>query len=224
MQRTRLGGGSMIAGAVMGVVVMVFHPTGHDVMRDPFQGVIAFVVHALALFSVPIAFYGGFALTRRLSPPGALAELALVFYATAGVATMMAATASGFLVPGLLADAMSHGEGRGIAGALLHYNFDFNQAFAKILVAASSVAIGLWSIEIARTRLISRGTGIYGCIIAVVALVVLLSGHLRLDVHGFGAVVLAQAIWLVLVGIELLREAPRAPRPREEDNTAGDHR
>jgi hypothetical protein len=65
------------------------------------------------------------------------------------------------------------------------------------------VAIGLWSVEILRTRRLRRGTGILGCVVAALTLVVLLSGRLRLDVHGFGAVVLAQAVWLVTVGMEL---------------------
>lgn len=48
-----------------------------------------------------------------------------------------------------------------------------------------------------------RGSGVFGCVVAGLALLALLSGHLRLDVHGFGAVVLAQAAWLVLIGLEL---------------------
>ena len=32
-------------------------------------------------------------------------------------------------------------------------------------------------------------------------------------VHGFGAVVLAQAVWLILVGAELRRDAPVPARP-----------
>jgi hypothetical protein len=37
----------------------------------------------------------------------------------------------------------------------------------------------------------------------VVTLMALFSDHLTLDVHGFGAVVLLQAIWLIMVGSEL---------------------
>jgi hypothetical protein len=35
--------------------------------------------------------------------------------------------------------------------------------------------------------------------------IALLSGHLRLNVHGFGLVVLGQAIWFVTVGVLLCR-------------------
>ena len=207
MRREALGGTALIAGAVMGLVTMALHPTGGDVMRDARgQGALALAVHALALTAVPIAAYGAVALTRRLAPGGGLAELALAFYAVSAVATLMAATASGLLAPGLIARlATLDGDARVVAGEVLHYNGSVNQAFARVLVGASSIAIGLWSAEILRTGRLHRGTGVFGCVVALLTLVVLLSGHLRLDVHGFGAVVLAQSVWLVAVGMELRR-------------------
>ena len=88
MQGNKLGGAAMIAGAIMQLITMAFHPTGHDVMRDTAgQGAVTLAVHALALTAVPIAFYGGLVLTRRLSQRGQLAVLALVFYGTSAVAT-----------------------------------------------------------------------------------------------------------------------------------------
>ena len=39
--------------------------------------------------------------------------------------------------------------------------------------------------------------------IAALTLLALFSRRLRLDVHGFGAVVLAHAVWLIMVGGEL---------------------
>jgi len=37
---------------------------------------------------------------------------------------------------------------------------------------------------------------------------VLASGHLRLDVHGFGLVVVAQAVWFITTGIEVAQARP----------------
>jgi hypothetical protein len=202
MRRETLGGWSMIAGAVMGLTTMALHPTGGG------HAALALAVHALAITSAPIAFYGGWVLTRRLSPGGALSELALAFYGLSAVATLLAATASGFLASDLIARvAASQGEERAAAAAVLHYNGAVNQAFARIVVGASSVAIGLWSMEIVRARRMRRAAGILGCAVAVPTLLALFSGHLTLDAHGFGAVVLGQAIWLILVGAELRRTA-----------------
>jgi hypothetical protein len=199
MRRERLGGWAMIAGAVMGLVTMAFHPTGGG------EPALALAVHALALAATPLALYGGWVLTRRLSAGGPLAELALAFYGLSAAATLLATTASGFLGSDLIAQAAAlEGEARAAADAVMRYNWALNQAFTKVLVAASSVAIGLWSVEILRTRLMRRATGIVGCVVAVLTLLALFSGHLRLDVHGFGAVVLAQAVWLILAGAELM--------------------
>lgn len=209
MRRETLGGWAMIAGAVMGLVTMGFHPTGGG------HAALALAVHALAVTAAPIAFYGGWVLTRRLSAAGALSELALAFYGLSAVATLLATAASGFLASELIAQvAASQGEARAAAAAVLHYNGASNQAFARVLVAASSVAIGLWSMEIVRTGLMRRAAGILGCVIAPLTLLALFSGHLTLDVHGFGAVVLLQAVWLVLVGSELRRAGPAPTEPR----------
>lgn len=199
----------MIAGAVMGLVTMAFHPTGGE------QPMLALAVHALGLFAVPVAFYGGWVLTRRLSAGGPLSELALAFYGASAVAALLAATASGLLAPDLLARVAGlDGEARAAASGMLRYNYALNQAFAKLLVAASSAAIGLWSVEIVRTESMRRAAGILGCVVAALALLALFSGHLTLDVHGFGAVVLAHSIWLILIGAELRRTTPAATAPR----------
>lgn len=216
-RRDALGGAAMIAGALMALVTMALHPTARDVAADVRgQGALALAVHAVAIAAVPVALYGAVALTRRLTAAGGLlAELALAFQAMAAVASLVAATASGLLAPALfaqLADASgAQGAERAVAAAVLHYNGDVNRAFARVLVAASSVAIGLWSVEIVRTRALRRGAGALGIVVAAATLLALVAGRLRLDVHGFGAVVLGQGIWLVMVGTELRRARTTTP-------------
>lgn len=207
ISREKLGGTALVAAVIMGLTTMALHPTGHDIQRDPvFQVALNIAVHALAILAAPISLYGGFVLSRRLSAASPLAELALVFYGVSAVATLMAATASGLLAPGLIA-ALRSSDPEASVGALavLRYNASLNQAFAKIIVGMSSLAIGLWSLVIVKFRVMGRRTGIYGCVVAVISLLALLSGQLRLDIHGFGAIVLAHGIWLVVMGMELRR-------------------
>jgi len=210
MQREKLGGGSLIAAAVLGLITMAFHPTGRSIAADPgLQGALNVAVHSLAIATTPLGLYGAFALTRRLSAQGELSELAFAFYAVAAVATLMAASASGLIGPAITETGSGNlAEMQLTSDALRHYTYTVNQAFAKILVGASSVAIGLWSADIVRTRLLRPRTGIYGIVAAVIILIVLLSGRLRFDVHGFGAVVLIQALWMIMVGAELRRAHP----------------
>ena len=88
---------------------------------------------------------------------------------------------------------------------LLDYNYRLNQAFARIYVVASSTAIVLWSAAIVRTRTLASGAGVYGLVMGSVAALAVVSGHVRLDVHGFGLIVLGQALWFIVVGALLLR-------------------
>ena len=195
MTRERLGGWCLIAAAVMSLVTMAFHPS------DATRPALGIAVHVLALFGVPLNLFGAWAVTRRLVQHGAVAELALAFQAMAAVAALGAATASGLIAPELVSAAPD-------ADTMARFNYELNQAFAKVLVAASSVAIGIWSLQILRTRTFPRGIGVFGCVASVVALLTLFSGYLSMDVHGFGAVVLGQGVWLILIGLQMLQSAP----------------
>ena len=200
MTRERLGGGCLIAAPLMSLVTMAFHPS------DATQPALGLAVHALALFGVPLNLFGAWAVTRRLAVHGAVAELAFAFHALSAGAALAAATASGLIAPELAGASAAAGDA-GIAGAVAHFNYEVNQAFAKVLVAASSVAIGLWSVQIVSTRTFGRGIGIFGCVLSVATLFALFAG-LPMNVHGFGAVVLGQAVWLILIGLRLLRSSP----------------
>ena len=55
-----------------------------------------------------------------------------------------------------------------------------------------------------------RGAAIAGLVLAGAILLAFFAGHLGLDVHGFGIMTLAQSIWLVWIGVAMLREAGEA--------------
>jgi hypothetical protein len=71
---------------------------------------------------------------------------------------------------------------------------------------ASSVAIVLWSAAILNSTVFARALGIYGCILGPLTIMAVLSGHIRLNVHGFGLVVLGQAIWFITAVIQLWQQ------------------
>ena len=88
---------------------------------------------------------------------------------------------------------------------MFHHNGLLNQAFARVLVVASSISILLWSATIARSRALALGMGVYGLFLGPATVLAVVSGHLSLDVHGFGLVVLGQAVWFIGVGVLLCR-------------------
>jgi len=191
------------------IITMALHPTSQDVTGSANAGhmmQLNVAVHSLALICMPILFLGALGLTRRLATPNRLALSALVMFGFADVAVMIAAAASGLTAPGLFHH-MAASPGTADAWrAALALNGHINQAFATIFVVASSAAIVLWSAAILRSGGFSRPLGMYGCIIGPLTVIAVLSGHIRLNVHGFGLVVLVQAIWFISAGVLLWKD------------------
>jgi hypothetical protein len=209
MTDNRMSGLALILGSVGSIITMGLHPTGHDLQAPgqltPVMHMIV-AVHALALICLPIMFLGAWGLSRSLAAPNRLAMMALVFYGFASVAIMNAAAISGFLSP-YIAQQMDKPDQamHDMWHAIFHYNGQLNQAFAMVFVVAVSVAILLWSIAIVKSKKFATSLGIYGCALAPVTIVAVVSGHVTLGVHGFGMIVLCEAIWYLFVGATLMR-------------------
>lgn len=212
MKGDSIYGGALIAGALTGVVTMVLHPTGSQLLADVQRlAPVGVAVHALAIAGLPVSFFGTIGLTRRLAPDGEAAIAALVAYGMAAFAVLIAAVASGLLATSLAGHmAATTGAEHDVTAALFGYTGRINQAFAKVYAFASSFAILLWSAAIVSHRRLARGAGILGIVVSVLVLLAMTIGQLRLDVHGFGAVVLTQGIWMITVGALMLRPAPAA--------------
>jgi hypothetical protein len=191
------------------MLVMALHPTGHELMAaaggssGPMR--LGVIVHAIAIGALPLVFFGGIGISRAVAEQRSLATAALVAYGLAAVAVLSAALLSGMIATDLvqrLAAATDEAQ-RGMLHALLSYTGRLNQAYAKVFVSASSVAIILWSSAMLRGRQFHRGIGVYGIVIGLLTLAGLFGGHLVLDVHGEGIVIFAQAVWLILVAVRL---------------------
>jgi hypothetical protein len=215
MTDDRKGGIALITANILLFSTMALHPTGHQLLSAGehfhFVALLVLVAHSLAEVSVPIFFLGALTLTRRLAAPDRLAVAGLVTYAFSLIAGMVAAAASGFIAPAVATRiAGTTGSVKELWEAVFAYNGAVNQAFAQILVVASSAAIILWSVAIVRTRMLPRLAGIYGVIASSVLLVAVAAGFLKLGTHGFGAVVLVQGVWFVVVGAAMMKETGEA--------------
>lgn len=201
-----MSGVALIAGMIGFIITMAFHPTGHD-LGSPEHAAsmmrLNVAVHSLALVCIPILFLGALGLTQRLASPNRLALAGLVLFGFAEVAVMNAAAVSGLIVPGVFHHMTAEPGLADTWRAVLQLCGYMNQAFALIFVVASSLAIVLWSAAIFRSHGFSRALAIYGCFIGPLTIIVVVSGHLTLNVHGFGMVALSQAIWFITAGVQL---------------------
>ncbi|MGH7418237.1 MAG: hypothetical protein ACREKB_10730 [Candidatus Rokuibacteriota bacterium] len=211
MKRDLVSGILLIAGYVAMLVVMSFHPTGHNLVSpERFAGLarINVTVHALAVATIPVLFLGLLGLTRRLGSSD-LTVAALVAWGFGGVAVTIAAVANGFVATGVVGRMLAVGDAsRDVYHVLLTYTSLVNRSFANVHVVAMSVAILLWSAATLRSLRMGRAVGIAGVVAGAGILLGFFSGHLRMTVHGFGIVVLAHAAWLIWLGILLCRPGP----------------
>ena len=214
MTDNRKSGIAIIVGSLGGVVTMAIHPHGSAGLT-PDQAnhlaVTSAVAHSIAMVSFLLLFLGACGLTRHLTAftqtSVSLSRIpfaALVTFALACFAILISTTVSGFIVPNILRHMVNdvpttQSEYRLIISSI----FQFNQAFAKIYTVAASAAIALWSMAAVRSGGIGKGIATFGCIVAPLVILGVIIAHIRLDVHGMGAVVLAHSIWWIVVGAQL---------------------
>jgi hypothetical protein len=211
MTDDRRVGVALIAGSAGMIITMIFHPTG-KVGPGGVESMVRMLVgvHSLALASLPVLFVGAWGLSRRVASANRPAMTALVLYAFAMVAVMNAAVFDGLVAPNLIRqivlthDTATPGTSEGWRLAF-NYNSYLNQAFARLYAVASSMAIVLWSVVIVRGHALGWGVGIYGCILGPITVIGVVSGLLNPDVHGFGLLIFGQALWFIVVGVQLCR-------------------
>jgi len=209
MNDDRLSGWALIAGSSGMIITMSLHPTGH-ISAAQMESMIPMLiaVHALALACVPVLFLGTLGLARRLHSGHLAAVSGLVVFAFALIAVMNAAVADGLITPSVLRQIVESAGAQPAADTwrmISHFNFYVNQAYAQVFVAGSSVALTLWSLAAWKNREFSHGWSIYGCVLSLVSLAAMFSGHLPLDAHHFGGIIVGQAIWFISGGVMLLR-------------------
>ncbi len=189
------------------IITMISHPGGKISPAEvDHVARMLIAVHSLALASIPVIFLGAWGMSRRLAGADRLAWAGLVLYGLASIAVMNAAVCDGLMAPNLIKQIVSATpETRDGWRIMMNYNFQMNQAFARVYAVGSSLAVVLWSVSILRNRTLSWGIGIYGFVLGVVTVAGIFSGFLTPDRHGFGLLIFGQAIWFLIVAGGLWR-------------------
>jgi hypothetical protein len=120
--------------------------------------------------------------------------------------------ASGFVAPSVLEQIVA-ADGSKVPDAFVVYTGIVNRGYAKVDVVATCVGILLFSAAMLKSRKLSPAAGGFGAIVAALVLLLFFAGHIRLDVHGFGAITLAQSAWLAWIGALLCGPVRTAPSP-----------
>lgn len=149
------------------------------------------------------AFYG---LSRRLGLDRPAVALGMISYAFGAMAMAGAAVINGFAL-GLFASRYAdiRPEQFAAVGASFNLAGSIAMIWAAVGAVALAAAVAAWSLRLAVSAGTNRAIGLSGLVIGLGAIVLLVSGQLILDVHGFLALVASQTAWTVAVGVQLIR-------------------
>lgn len=205
MANDRLNGIQLILGSVGVVLTLSLHPDGRELFSPDTYASAAFrttAVHSIALAALPLWFLGALGLARRIRPSSDNLGIAgAVLYGFAIVAMLNALVVDGLVTPLVAGKIVQEAAPiKDMWKAVLRYNGMVDMCFIYVYLAASSVAVGLWSIAMLRSRDLSRSLGAFGALIAVVALGALLSGLMSRHMHVFSGAILLQALWFAIAG------------------------
>lgn len=190
MIQPRQAGALLTTGVLLPLLVLVMHPTGHELAHDPNGQVRAVntLVHGIAIACLPLLATGLAGLCGWLRW-STTASLAFAVYLMSSTCNLVAAMMSGFVAPRLLSG------GTTPDASLLHYTHDINQAFATSAVVAAGIAFVLWGVALHRRGKPSLAA--LGVAIGIAQVAGILSGLLQLDVTGILLATALQAAWLL---------------------------
>ena len=203
----RASGWALAAGAIVSAAGMLYHPStggeGMAAVREfARESPIANVVHAVMMLALGALLVGFTGLSAALGWRSFLSRAGYVVYAIGGATMFGAATINGFAI-GRVARAFLASGSSDIAiirdqlaplGAL-------SSTWAQLGAAGQGLAFALWAAALWRRAPLLAALG------AVAAAPALAGGLgvLPLDVHGYLAVVVAQSVWTIAIGVQLAR-------------------
>lgn len=160
----------------------------------------------IGLYMILVAGFCGFSRYLGLDRP--LVVVALVAYVFGAFAMLGAAVVNGFALS-LFAQRYAGAQPDQFIAIKASINAmgSISGTWAGIGAVASSAAIALWSVALLSPAVQSRAIGVFGLLLGIATSVMLVTGTLILNVHGFLLLVISQAAWTIAVGFQLLRAA-----------------
>ena len=192
MNGSRFAGGILAVAALGTIIAMAFHPS------DAHAAGTAAVVHSSMIVLLLAMGWGFVQFAASRGVWGGWVSAGLVAYAASVFAHVLAGTINGFVVPALLDPAAP------VSHDIFRFAWQLNQALAKFGMIAASAAYLLWAVDLWRrdgdSLLAATGSAI-----GVAVPVLLLSGLVKLDVHGALLLYGLHALWAIMVGVAMAR-------------------
>jgi hypothetical protein len=195
----------LIIGSFLLIVTMVLHPSGGHIAHILKISNVIVVSHSLAIFSLPFVGFGFYGLSMALLTKNRLSILALMMIGQGLVAAMIAGTINGLTLPLFLSKyADSYETHLPILQPIIHYGFSINRPMDYILIGASILSIGIWSMLMILSTKFPRWLGYYGLVLILMGIVGLLVRFNFIDLWGFRTFIFGMVSWVILAGIWMI--------------------
>ena len=209
---SRASGYVLVICSVLSVVIMTHHPVVHsDNLKDfvheiQSKNTVNSLVHGSLIVLMGLLFFGFTELASCLGLSNPWVRLGLISYGIALIAMTIAALLGGFILPRYLARYQtSPQEDLEMIRHVLAFEGVVHRVAARVGALSMSMAVLLWSFVLLPRSGTMKAIAILGILAGAFPVIGLASGHLSMDVQGAGLLVLAQTIWSVAIGIQMIR-------------------
>jgi drug/metabolite transporter superfamily protein YnfA len=215
-------GAILLGGSAVLLVMGVMHPSaipwGDDAALARLAVIDAYA-HSLAILGTGLTLLGLVGLSRMLGSDRVPVTAALVAFALASAAVIVAATLDGFALPSLARQWTAADQ---IAGddlkRLVRFCVLTASSLTRVYLLLGAVAIALWSWVIHRDRLDAALPWV-GALVCLAGIALLIGGSPFISAHEVLALVAVQTVWMLLAALLMIRattprEAAPVPSPR----------
>lgn len=164
------------------------------------------ISHAIAIAAMPVCYVGFKGLYQSVGKENLLSQLAMAFSMFGLTAGMLAGAINGLALP-VFINRFADADAAMVETLkpLLKYGMSLNHAFDYILIGMFCISVLLWSIELVKAKKRSVWLGYFGIALTLIAVIMLVSGFVFVNLYGFRVFVFGLVAWIVWAGVTLIR-------------------
>jgi hypothetical protein len=212
----RLAGWLLVVVPLLSLLVLAHHPTiaAHDAHEAASQlgAIAAFagIVHGTLIAMQCALLYALLTWLVSRDLLHALPRAAAVMLVLGAVGVIGAALIDGFMVARVATFPHDGDPDLHIMDQLIRYSMSLNQVLIVAGEAAMSVGFACLSVDLLGLRGGARWVGAFGLVLGIASLIALLTGRLVLHLHGMQWLFAAQSVWMICLGVVMLRTSAAA--------------
>ncbi|SEL32515.1 hypothetical protein [Parapedobacter koreensis] len=188
---------SLVVGSLLMVLTMILHPSGGSMEYILKIRPILITSHSIAILSLPFITFGFYGLSIALLTEDKISMLSFIISCFGIIAAMIAALINGLTLPLFLSGISTDTVDQKVVNTVRTYGNYINIPMGYILLAAFTLAIGIWSGLIIRSSVFPNWIGYLGLAVVFPCISGLFFPYDFLGLFGFRIVVLGIVTWII---------------------------